>query len=517
MTMAGSFPVDQRRTLRRFRSLNSLLLTLPPHFQSPLIDVRSRLATFAFLVAARRTSSPRHLKLARLLMPKRIPLDRAIHFSRGSIKQIVKAADPDRLKQTITELAAMAPGQIWPAVLAIECGTALGDAEFAGKLLGALHDSGTPLPKLHAAQLAALQAAGPSPRAALNILAPYAPTHERARREVSLDAEISLIKANATCENEAHWASHVQQLFVGTGLSPLELPQSHSDGSSHFDLLGRARSTRPKSTSGPLVSVIVTCFNGERYIEAALHSLREQTHANLEILVVDDCSPDGSAAIAARLAREDPRIRLLRNPKNVGTYVSRNRAVRLSRGAYVTTQDADDWSHPERIARQVARLEASPRAIADYCVGVRMTAGGRFEMVRPGRLLDSVCYPSLMYRKSTALRRIGYWDCVRVEADSEYVMRLTQLYGRQVVLGWHQPLVVQLRRDGSLTTDLRTQITGGAVGEDRKTYRAAVRKFHARMTKATGHYDFENWQRPFPAPAGIAVSEDLVREALSWD
>lgn len=513
----SSLPTAKLNSRRRFPAFNSFLLTLPPHFQSPLIDARSRLAMLAFLAAARRKSSLRHLKLARLLMPKRVPLDRAIHFSKGSIKQIAKAAEPDRLKETVAKLAEMAPRQIWPAVLAVECGTALGDAEFAAGLLGKLYDSGTPVPKLHAAQLAGLEARGPQPRTALSILAPYPASGERAKRERSLDAEISLIKANATIDDEAAWTSNVQQLFASAGLSPLEFPRAAVDGRNRLDLLGQARSSRPPSTAGPLVSVIVTCFKAERYIEAALQSLREQTHANIEILVVDDCSPDGSAALVEKLAREDSRIRLLRNQKNVGTYVSRNRAARLSRGAYVTTQDSDDWSHPERIEKQVARLESEPRAVADYCVGVRMTAEGAFEIGRPGRLLDSICYPSLMYRKSAAQRMIGYWDCVRVEADSEYVIRLTKLYGRRVVLACHQPLVVQLRREGSLTTDLRTQITGGAVGEDRQVYRAAARKFHADMTKTTGHFDFEDWHRPFPSPPGITVSEELVRESLDWD
>ena len=124
-----------------------------------------------------------------------------------------------------------------------------------------------------------------------------------------------------------------------------------------FDALG---TTAPVTWDGPLVSVVMTTFDSAGTLDYAVRSLTAQTHANLEILIVDDCSADGTRDRLAALAAADPRIRILLNDENVGTYVSKNRAIAEAKGDYVTLHDSDDWAHPERVARHVAVMEATP-------------------------------------------------------------------------------------------------------------------------------------------------------------
>jgi hypothetical protein len=76
--------------------------------------------------------------------------------------------------------------------------------------------------------------------------------------------------------------------------------------------------------------------------------------------------------------------------------------------------------------------------------------------------------------------------------------------------------MIQLRLDGSLTTSAATANIG-AVGNDRRAYRSEIGRFHRRMTRQTGRFDFENWRRPFPAPDGVVVSAERVREVLTWE
>ena len=75
----------------------------------------------------------------------------------------------------------------------------------------------------------------------------------------------------------------------------------------------------------PLISIIMPAYNTEKYIEAAICSVRLQTYTNWELLVLDDGSTDRTATIAERFAEADPRIRLLRNPQNMGVARTRNR------------------------------------------------------------------------------------------------------------------------------------------------------------------------------------------------
>jgi glycosyltransferase involved in cell wall biosynthesis len=110
--------------------------------------------------------------------------------------------------------------------------------------------------------------------------------------------------------------------------------------------------------SDPLVSVIVPAYNAAPYLGGALDSLRAQTVRDLEIIVIDDGSSDGTAAIARRHAADDPRVRLISHAKPSGRPASaRNAGLRVARGTYIALLDADDTCIPTRIETQVRAME----------------------------------------------------------------------------------------------------------------------------------------------------------------
>lgn len=113
-------------------------------------------------------------------------------------------------------------------------------------------------------------------------------------------------------------------------------------------------------TNSPLVSVIIPCYNAERFAEPAVRSIMDQTYKNLEILVADDCSTDGTFRILQKLEAEDTRIKLFRNEENLKIVQTLNRLVIAASGKYIARMDADDISLPERIERQVSFLENKP-------------------------------------------------------------------------------------------------------------------------------------------------------------
>lgn len=104
------------------------------------------------------------------------------------------------------------------------------------------------------------------------------------------------------------------------------------------------------------VAVVIPAYNAAATIDATLRSVRGQTHRALDIVVVDDGSSDATAAIAARHARQDARIRVVSQP-NGGVARARNTGIRASDAALVAPIDADDLWHPDTIARQLAALE----------------------------------------------------------------------------------------------------------------------------------------------------------------
>ena len=114
------------------------------------------------------------------------------------------------------------------------------------------------------------------------------------------------------------------------------------------------------------VSVVMPVYNDERYLEAAVRSVMAQTFGDWELIIVDDGSTDGTPTIAARLAAEDPRIRLVKNIENRGVAASRNRGLALCRGEYVALLDGDDLWRPDKLQRQLA-LAGKTGADIVYC------------------------------------------------------------------------------------------------------------------------------------------------------
>ena len=105
----------------------------------------------------------------------------------------------------------------------------------------------------------------------------------------------------------------------------------------------------------PLVSIVIPVFNAGTYLDLTLQSVLQQTYENYEVILVDDCSSDGSRErISSYL---DPRFRLFINEQNRGIAFSRNRAIAESRGKYIAILDHDDIMLPKRLEHQVEYLE----------------------------------------------------------------------------------------------------------------------------------------------------------------
>lgn len=113
-----------------------------------------------------------------------------------------------------------------------------------------------------------------------------------------------------------------------------------------------------------LLSCIVTSYNCAALLERAVMSVLTQTRPADEILIADDASSDGSRAVAEGLAALHGRVRCLLRDQNLGVAANRDDAVRAARGRFVTTLDGDDYLLPDKLAAELAVLEADPDAVA---------------------------------------------------------------------------------------------------------------------------------------------------------
>ena len=111
----------------------------------------------------------------------------------------------------------------------------------------------------------------------------------------------------------------------------------------------------------PAVSVLITAFNREWYIGPAIESVLAQTFTDFELIIVDDCSTDATAAVAARYL-SDPRVRLVKNARNLGQFPNRNYAASLAAGEYLRYHDSDDLMYPHCLSVLVDALSAEPTA-----------------------------------------------------------------------------------------------------------------------------------------------------------
>lgn len=109
--------------------------------------------------------------------------------------------------------------------------------------------------------------------------------------------------------------------------------------------------------STPLISVIMPCYNMEKFIASSIQSVCNQTFADWELLIVDDASTDKTAKIVQRFQETDSRIHFAAKSMHTGIAATRNQAIGMAKGQYLAFLDADDVWHPDKLKRQFAFMK----------------------------------------------------------------------------------------------------------------------------------------------------------------
>ena len=179
-----------------------------------------------------------------------------------------------------------------------------------------------------------------------------------------------------------------------------------------------------------LVSVVMPVHNARPYLDAAVRSILDQSHRNIEFVIYDDGSTDGSAERLRELARQDSRIRLHEGERNLGPAHSSNLVVEKSTGTIVARMDADDISHPDRIDRQLAILSAEPDVglVGTLC-DIIDAQDRKLRGTEPWRVIRNSWFApfphgSIMFRRELFDRVGGYRPQCEYWEDQDLVLRM---------------------------------------------------------------------------------------------
>jgi glycosyltransferase involved in cell wall biosynthesis len=188
--------------------------------------------------------------------------------------------------------------------------------------------------------------------------------------------------------------------------------------------------------SSPLVSVLMTSYNREKYIATAIESVLASTYTNLELIIVDDRSKDSTVSIANSYADKDDRVRVYVNEQNLGDYKNRNQAASYAKGKYIKYVDADDYIYPWGLQILVETLESFKEAGWGLC-SIEQNIDRPF----PFQLSPAEAYayhyegPGLFHKaplsaiiKKSCFDAVGGFSPIRMAGDFDMWHRLAQLY-----------------------------------------------------------------------------------------
>lgn len=232
----------------------------------------------------------------------------------------------------------------------------------------------------------------------------------------------------------------------------------------------------------PKASVLMAVYNGEKYVPEAINSILSQSFTDFEFIIVDDGSTDRSLQIIN--SHQDPRVKVVRNPQNLGLTRALNIGLDLARGEFIARMDSDDVSLPERLARQVAYMDACPEVgvcgtwardidAQGSAVGIRETPVGR-DLDRKYWIPSPIIHSSAMIRRSH-LGELRYDQRIRYAQDFDLWLRLraghklANLPEHLLLYRVHDDSITLSRRDDQLRATyeiFRERVGGGEIDFD---------------------------------------------------
>ena len=209
-----------------------------------------------------------------------------------------------------------------------------------------------------------------------------------------------------------------------------------------------------ETREAPLISVIIPTYRRAHIVGSAIDCALAQTHRAIEVLIVDDGSPDDTEAVVRRYAHRDPRVRYIGHAANKGLPAARNTGIHAARGAYVAFLDDDDRWHPRKLERQLHMMQSADAVLCIALANGRPLRRLRGTRVTLGDLRRGSFDPSSLLAKTEVLRDVLFDETLREGEDWDAFIRIGQKYA----IGWlAEPLL--LYNDGDhvrMTSEAKT-------------------------------------------------------------
>ena len=176
---------------------------------------------------------------------------------------------------------------------------------------------------------------------------------------------------------------------------------------------------------GDLVSIVMPSYNAEKFVSETIESVLRQTYTNWELIIVDDCSKDNTAEVVANF--QDARIRFMRNEKNSGAAVSRNRALREAKGRWIAFLDSDDLWEPEKLEKQIAFMETNGYSFSFTDYRIVMPDGNALPYIftAPKKVTKLGLYLYCWFSTITVMydrEKIGLIQIADIKKNNDYAM-----------------------------------------------------------------------------------------------
>lgn len=189
------------------------------------------------------------------------------------------------------------------------------------------------------------------------------------------------------------------------------------------DLYVQNSKKTPIRNFDPLISIIMTNYNKEKYIEKSINSVLKQDYKNIELIIIDDASIDNSLKIIKNFT--DERIKIYKTSVNYGTYACRNFGILNATGDFITFLDADDYIDKTHIMLKINKIyETGSKAVC--------TKYKRFNQIGKPVSDAKLCEASILFNKKI-ISDIGYFHQVRFGADTEFRKRIETFYGESSI------------------------------------------------------------------------------------
>ena len=242
----------------------------------------------------------------------------------------------------------------------------------------------------------------------------------------------------------------------------------------------------------PEISVIMSVYNGETYLEEAVESIINQTFLDWELVIINDCSTDSTSKILADFALKDERIKVHTNEINLRLPASLNKAISLCKGKYIARMDADDICLPDRLEKQYRFMEENSDVALSSCRfmtvnnGVYMSggAGGKCDNEALTALLlvaNPILHPGVI-AKAEVMKSFGYDTTLTCTEDLELWTRIAAANMKMAILPEY--LMIYRLHDKQITSTTKARQHTEVLKIEQKYYAAIA----SEMSDETGEF-----------------------------